>query len=257
MQQKTFQQLPTPHAGLIGHRGVAGLAPENTLEGFQIAAAHGINWVEFDVQFCASGEWVLFHDAELPRTTNGKGLIFEKTWTQLKGLDAGSWFAPTYKNARIPLLEEALRTLLTLNVYPVIEIKTFGPPQKQALSALLRRVQAVWPFTAPQPLFSSFDLQTLLLLRAYDPDLLIGYLVSDLNTEAITLAQQKSFNSLHCQATSITPTLIAEAHLKKLPLLAYTVNDPLKIQSLLQQGVFAIFSDLTFLKNEKHIENSV
>lgn len=257
MQQKTFQELSKPHAGLIGHRGAAGLAPENTLEGFQVAAARGIGWVEFDVQLCASDEWVLFHDAELPRTTNGKGLIFEKTWTQLKGLDAGSWFALTYKNTRIPLLEEALRTLLTLNMYPVIEIKSFGSIPKQAIANLLRRVQAVWPFTAPPPLFSSFDLQTLLLLRAYDPDLLIGYLVSDLNTEAIALAAQKSFSSLHCQATSITPTLIAQAHLQKLPLLAYTVNDPRQIQSLLQQGVFAIFSDLTFLNNEKHIENFV
>ncbi|MBP6104735.1 MAG: glycerophosphoryl diester phosphodiesterase [Gammaproteobacteria bacterium] len=257
MQQKTFQQLPKPHLGLIGHRGAAGLAPENTLEGFQVASAHGIHWVEFDVQYCASGEWILFHDADLPRTTNGKGLIFESTWAQLKGLDAGSWFAPTYKNAQIPLLEEALRTLLRLNVYPVIEIKIFESPQKQAIADLLHRVQSVWPPTAPPPLFSSFDLQSLLLLRACDPTLLIGYLVSDLNTEAIALATQKSFSSLHCQDASITPALIAEAHLQKLPLLAYTVNDPLQIQSLLQQGVFAVFSDLTFLKDEKHIENSV
>ncbi len=248
MQQKTFQQLPKPQQGLIGHRGAAGLAPENTLEGFQVAAARGINWVEFDVQLCASGEWVIFHDADLPRTTNRQGLIFESTWAQLKDLDAGSWFAPAYKNARIPLLEEALGTLLALNVQPVIEIKTFGPPQEQSLSALLHCVQSVWPPMTPPPLFSSFDLQTLLLLRAYDPELLIGYLVSDLNTEAITLATQKSFNSLHCEATSITPSLIAEAHLQKLPLLAYTVNDPLQIQSLLQQGVFAVFSDLTFFK---------
>ncbi len=257
MQQKTFQQLPKPQSGLIGHRGAAGLAPENTLEGFQVAATRGISWVEFDVQLCASGEWALFHDADLPRTTNGRGLIQESTWAQLKRLDAGSWFAPAYKNARIPLLEEALCSLLTLNVYPVIEIKTFGPPQKQSLAALLRCVQSVWPPTAPPPLFSSFDLQTLLLLRAYDSELLIGYLVSVLNTEAITLATQKSFSSLHCQALSITPARIAEAHLQKLPLLAYTVNDPLQIQSLLQQGVFAVFSDLTFLKDEKHIENSV
>ncbi len=247
MQQKTFQQLPKPQAGLIGHRGAAGLAPENTLEGFEIAAAHGINWVEFDVQRCASGEWLLFHDADLPRTTNGQGLIQAQPLAYLQSLDAGSWFAHTYKNAQIPLLEEALCSLLTLNVYPVIEIKTFGPPQAQSLEDLLDRVQSVWPPTAPPPLFSSFDLQTLLLLRAYDPDLLIGYLVSDLNTEAIALARQKSFSSLHCQATSITPALIAEAHLQKVPLLAYTVNDPLQIQSLLQQGIFAVFSDLTFL----------
>ncbi len=248
MQQFLFEQLPKPHQGLIGHRGAAALAPENTLESLKAAATCGLNWVEFDVQPCASGEWVVFHDADLYRTTGAPGKIQKKTWSELKNLDAGSWFGSNYQGARIPLLGEVLCALQQLALHPVIEIKTFGSPQKQSLISLLRCVQSTWPATLPPPLFSSFDLQTLILLRSLDPSALIGYLVSELNIQAIALSKQYAFSSLHAHAPSLTPFLIQHAKQQDLPLLVYTLNDPIAIASLLAQGVFAVFSDLTFLK---------
>ena len=60
---------------IIGHRGCAGYAPENTLEGIHTAADMGVEWVELDVKLTRDQMPVIFHDDDLERTTNGYGLV--------------------------------------------------------------------------------------------------------------------------------------------------------------------------------------
>lgn len=85
----------------IGHRGAAALEPENTLRGFRKAIELGVDYVEFDIHRCKSGELVVIHDETVDRTTNGKGFVADLTLQQLKVLDAG-------KGERIQTLQEAI-----------------------------------------------------------------------------------------------------------------------------------------------------
>ena len=72
--QTAEQIVPNPdRAFVVGHRGAAGLAPENTLAALEEALRAGATAVEFDVQTAACGTPVLFHDEMLGRTTNGVG----------------------------------------------------------------------------------------------------------------------------------------------------------------------------------------
>src|SRR5882757_10846072 len=64
-------QLPP----VIGHRGAAACAPENTLAGLRKAKALGCRWVEFDVRLTADNQPVLLHDNRLERTTDGRGRV--------------------------------------------------------------------------------------------------------------------------------------------------------------------------------------
>ena len=73
----------------IGHRGAAGYAPENTLLSFQKAMDLGVDMIELDVYVCKTGELVVIHDEKVERTTNGTGYIREKTFSELRSLDAG------------------------------------------------------------------------------------------------------------------------------------------------------------------------
>ncbi len=107
---------------VIGHRGAAGLAPENTFAGFDIALALGVDGIETDVQKTQDGQLVLFHDHLLERTTNGRGVLQETPWQALQQLDAGSWFDSTYAGERVPLLIEALQRYGT-RTYLDLEIK--------------------------------------------------------------------------------------------------------------------------------------
>lgn len=244
---KIFGQLPPPNYGLVGHRGAAGLAPENTLSGFQKAAAIGLNWVEFDVQLCASGEWVVIHDETLDRTTTGKGKISKTAYDVIKSLDAGSWFHPQFKNEHVPSLQEALACLADLKIHPNIEIKTFRGNKKQKMQSFLKQLQVAWPNSLPPPLISSFDLELLSILRSLNAVLPLGYLQDQLTPANVQDTLQNGLNSLHCHHHAFKNNNFSYAIQKGLPLLAYTVNEPDFIQMLLQAGLKAIFSDLTHL----------
>jgi len=50
---------------LIGHRGAAALAPENTERAFERALESGIGWIETDIRMTRDGVLVLHHDSFL------------------------------------------------------------------------------------------------------------------------------------------------------------------------------------------------
>ena len=52
---------PAPVSTVIGHRGAAGHAPENTLASLEAASGLGVRWVEFDTKLTADGQVVVFH----------------------------------------------------------------------------------------------------------------------------------------------------------------------------------------------------
>ncbi|MFF0464700.1 glycerophosphodiester phosphodiesterase [Streptomyces mexicanus] len=85
----------------IGHRGVMGVEPENTLRSFVAAERAGLDVIELDLHLSKDGALVVIHDAEVDRTTDGSGAVAEKTLAELRALDAG-------RGERIPVFEEVL-----------------------------------------------------------------------------------------------------------------------------------------------------
>ncbi|MEU6423944.1 glycerophosphodiester phosphodiesterase [Streptomyces spiralis] len=85
----------------IGHRGVMGVEPENTLRSFVAAQQAGLDAIELDLHLSKDGALVVMHDADVERTTDGSGPIADKTLAELRALDAG-------KGERIPVFEEVL-----------------------------------------------------------------------------------------------------------------------------------------------------
>ncbi len=112
---------------LIGHRGALALAPENTMPAFEAAVRAGADAVEFDVQRTADGVPVVFHDESLERTTDGRGLVRERRFDDVRRLDAGAWFSPAFADTRIPSLDELLRWADPGAVELVLELKQPAP----------------------------------------------------------------------------------------------------------------------------------
>ena len=99
-----------PHGAIdvIGHRGAAAYAPENTLASFKMAEGAGADWFELDVHLSKDGEVVVIHDDTVDRTTNGHGNVRDLTLYDLKQLDAGAWKGPEFAGERIPTLGQCL-----------------------------------------------------------------------------------------------------------------------------------------------------
>jgi len=109
---------------VIAHRGISAKAPENTLASFALAAgAEGIDVIELDVRFTKDRQVIVLHDRTLQRTTTGNGVANKYTLNELKRYDAGSWFNPSFKTERIPMLSEVLR-LVGPTRWVDIEIKS-------------------------------------------------------------------------------------------------------------------------------------
>ncbi|MFE9682108.1 glycerophosphodiester phosphodiesterase [Streptomyces sp. NPDC002701] len=85
----------------IGHRGIMGVEPENTLRSFTAAQQAGLDLIELDLHLSKDGALVVMHDADVDRTTDGSGPIAEKTLAELRTLDAG-------RGERVPVFEEVL-----------------------------------------------------------------------------------------------------------------------------------------------------
>jgi glycerophosphoryl diester phosphodiesterase len=79
---------------VIGHRGNAAHAPENTLESFRQAAALGVDAIELDVRLTRDGVPVVLHDPTLGRTTDRGDAVADISLAGLRGADAGARFTP-------------------------------------------------------------------------------------------------------------------------------------------------------------------
>ena len=116
---------------LIGHRGAAGVAPENTLAAFKAGSQSGADFVELDVQLSRDGVPFIFHDDTPARTTNVEEVFPERvnapitsfSWNELQQLDAGSYFSAEFAGEKIPHFD-AVADVLTGNTGVFIEIKS-------------------------------------------------------------------------------------------------------------------------------------
>jgi glycerophosphoryl diester phosphodiesterase len=79
---------------VIGHRGAAAYAPENTLVSFRRAIDLGADALEFDVRLAADGVAVVMHDPTVDRTTDRTGPVHRFTSAELARFDAGYRFTP-------------------------------------------------------------------------------------------------------------------------------------------------------------------
>src|SRR5687767_10639231 len=82
--------------GVVGHRGAAARAPENTMAAFKRAYADGADAIELDILKTKDGRFLVMHDDTVDRTTDGKGPVANLTLDEAQRLDAGSWFSPKY-----------------------------------------------------------------------------------------------------------------------------------------------------------------
>ena len=93
---------------IVAHRGLLHHAPENTLANFRACLELRLGF-EFDVERTKDGHLVCIHDNSVDRTTDGTGKVSELTLADIKALDAGSWFDPTFAGERVPTVDEVLR----------------------------------------------------------------------------------------------------------------------------------------------------
>ncbi len=171
---------------VIGHRGAAGYAPENTMVAFERGLALRADAIELDVNLSKDGELMVIHDPVLQRTTNGRGLVCEHTAAEIQQLDAGSWFDPSFSMCRVPTLRDVL-TWAKGRTKVAIEIKNgpvFYPNIEKILVALLDELQM-----RDQVMAISFDHIVLGQLKELAPDVATGVIYASRVPDPVAMAR--------------------------------------------------------------------
>jgi glycerophosphoryl diester phosphodiesterase len=236
-----------PHLALppvIGHRGAAGHAPENTLAGFRHAARLGVAWVEFDVQLTADAVPVVIHDHTLDRTTDGYGQVRRCSFERLRRFDAGGWMHPAYIGERVPTLAEVLAVVIEAGQGCNIELKPQKGREAETARVALETARALWPAHLPPPLVSSFEAAALGAAREAAPDWPRGFLAGKLPPDWRRHVAALDCASVNLHHRRLTPGIVAEIREAGLPVAAYTVNDPARACLLWSWGVSSVFSDV-------------
>jgi glycerophosphoryl diester phosphodiesterase len=239
---------------LFGHRGAAGVAPENTLPSFRAAWNAGADVLELDVHGTRDGEIIVLHDPTLDRTTDGGGPVAARTMAELAALDAGFRFTPdggrTFpfrgQGVRVPRLAELLAALpeAPLN----IEIKQAEPAIVDDVVALVRRARARVVLAAEHDAIMR-------TIRAAAPDLPTSCATDEvavfmravwagetpaLPEGAVALQIPPAFGDL----VLVSPETVAAAHALGAEVHVWTINDPAEAARLLALGCDGIITDV-------------
>lgn len=217
----------------IGHRGAAGLEPENTLRSFERAISLGVDAVEFDLRKCKTGELVVIHDESVGRTTDGVGLVMNLTLAELKLFDAGAGEA-------IPTFRETLN-FINRRARAVIEIKEEGIAESIFSETELFKKERRWEDS--DFVIISFYEDELAHFRELNPNIKTGFLVSDISNDVFRRARELSANFICPNFQLIDEKFIAKAEKEGFFVSVWTVDEPRDIERMKNLGVYAITSN--------------
>jgi glycerophosphoryl diester phosphodiesterase len=204
---KPFGDRPGPF--VIGHRGAAGYAPENTMTAFERGISLRADAIELDINPSKDGELMVIHDPTLNRTTSGSGLVCQHTAAEIQALDAGSWFDPSFKACRIPTLREVLSWAKN-RTKVVIEIKNgpiFYPDIEKMLVAVLDELSM-----RDQVMAISFDHLVLRDLKRIAPDIATGVIYASRMADPVGMARAVDADLLMPYWAMLTAEEVAAAH---------------------------------------------
>lgn len=228
---------------VIGHRGAAAYAPENTLEGIREAAKRGAGGVEFDAKLTGDGVVILMHDDALDRTTTGRGAVAGANHASIAGLDAGAWFGAEWRGAGVPTLADALMLLAALDMQANIEIKPCPGREAETARSVVEVVRNCWPAGRPWPLLSSFSRISLAVARDTAPEMPRGLLLWKYAVDWIAAADDLACGSIHCSDQHLSRDWADNIRRAGYGLAAYTINDPVRAVELASWGVQCMISD--------------
>jgi len=222
---------------IVGHRGAAGLAPENTVPAFRLAYELGVRILELDVRVTADGIPMVMHDASVHRTTNGTGRVREMSLDEIRALDAGRRFGIS---AHIPSLMEALASL-PADTRWFIELKRDETAPEAVVAAVLRDLDAVGG--SDRCRLISFDEALLVAARGQAPSLRLGVLTARDLDAPMRIAQSLGCEAVMPELGMMSEETVASCHAAGFRVTAWTANIAEQMRELARLGVDEITTD--------------
>ncbi|MEW2044050.1 glycerophosphodiester phosphodiesterase family protein [Streptomyces sp. NPDC005476] len=191
----------------IGHRGVMGVEPENTLRSFVAAEHGGLDVIELDLHLSKDGALVVMHDPEVDRTTDGSGPVADRTLAELRTLDAG-------RGERVPIFEEvldAVRLPLQAEIKDVLAARALAEVMRA--QDLVERVEV-----------SSFHDAALVEIARLVPGVRTALIGSRYGLDIVDRAVEAGATTVCLNLRRLTLEVVEEARKRDLRIIGWVVN---------------------------------
>ena len=210
---------------VVGHRGAAGVKPENTLMGFRYAIGLGVELVECDVHLSRDEHLIVMHDANVYRTTNGTGAIRDLDFDHIRSLDAG-------EGHQVPTLSEVLETVRG-KVKLLCELKGEGV-EHAAVDTVLGSGMA------SDVTFTSFHMDRLKRVLERDEDLQTGAIFSNPTDDDIEMAEEMGVSGVGVNFKNLRLKTVEQALKAKLDIRAWNPDTLREQQAMIALGVSGV-----------------
>lgn len=192
---------------VIGHRGAAGLALENTIASIKAAKRAGVDAIEFDIRLTADKQFVLCHDQTLSRVSDEQHIVKEAALEHINAV-------LLHNGERMPTLAEAIAAAGSTPV--IIECK--GSDWAEPLSKFLDN------HTPVDASVISFNHRELGAFAQLSPAVPVYAIERTKPFDAIQFAKQNHFTGVDMNFWLLNPLTYWMARRKKLEIIVYTVN---------------------------------
>lgn len=223
------------HLTIIGHRGAAGLEPENTIPSFLIALDLGCRALELDVHTLPRepGALAVIHDAKLDRTTNLKGHVKDFSSEALRGAQPS-----------VPLLNDVIEAILdwcATNKVPASEIWLNIELKGLNTAESARALMLEYPDLSY--IVSSFNHDELRDFRRLDKASAVAPLFDRWQADCMDIASQLDATGINLSKRIVTKPRVEQIHSAGYQIWAYTVNTRRSAKRMAKLGVDGIFTD--------------
>jgi glycerophosphoryl diester phosphodiesterase len=226
---------------VVAHRGYSAIAPENTLAATTAGAKVGSDWVETDVATNADGVPYILHDNTVDRTTDGTGALPALGSAYLDGLDAGSWFSPSFTGQPLPSLDALLDEVKRGGAKLLLEVK--GPETEAEVARIVAAVRAKG--LAGRTLMQSFDENVVKASIKADPEIPVALLRSTLDADPVAKAKELGVVAYNPAWTAIKPRpeVIEALNDAGIAVMPYTVDSAAEWPLMRDAGVDGIITN--------------
>lgn len=222
---------------LLGHRGVRGSHPDNSLAAFQMAFAAGLDGIECDVQLARDGSLVLVHDTELVTATGKTIPVRTLTRHQLQQHDANIITLETL----FELAQTYPHTLLNVELKLPHDLASWRYQLWGSRQLEKRVAQDIVAYDlSGRVLVSSFHPWALVRMRFAAPTVRIALLGQRI---PFWLAGLLHVDALHPHHSALNVRLFQRAKNIGLMVNSWTVNDPNEVKRLLALPVDGLVAD--------------
>jgi glycerophosphoryl diester phosphodiesterase len=225
---------------IIGHKGAAGYAPENTILSFQKAIEIGCRVTELDVRLSKDGYAVVIHDEEVSRVTDGKGLVREMSLLELKNLNCP-------EGQKIPTLQEVV-DLCKGKIDLLIELKAPGTPDKVNQIIVENNIEK-------NVAILSFYPDLLREMKKLNSFLKIGLLFEEYSEKIWQLVEEIPADFIGPEVRIVTVEIVEKTHTLGRKVYTFIVNDEELANRLFSSGVEGIVTDFPGLFLDKYLSN--